>query len=82
MSNPLLIEKGKTYLTRSGKKVIIHDIKLTNSAGNKVTYPVKGIIIDKEKPYRTRYCIWSIDGVSDVVWGQRACDDITQTYQP
>ena len=63
-----MININKKY-TCNGKPVINLQINLKNSAGEMVTYPVKGTIVLSEKPWRTKYCIWSIDGIYDIVWG-------------
>lgn len=62
------IDKNKQY-TYNGKRVIIHDIVLYNSCGNEVTYPVKCTVIMNEKPRKTKFKIFSLDGREDVVWG-------------
>lgn len=56
------IDPNKTYRTRAGKRVIGLEIKMENSCGNEVTCPVKGSIVEKEKPFKTRYAIWTIGG--------------------
>lgn len=63
------IDVSKTY-TCGGKQVLGLQIVLYNSAGAKVTYPVKGSVVVREKPFKTEYRIWSIDGIADVVWGK------------
>jgi hypothetical protein len=57
-----VIDLTKKYRTASGKRVILHEIKEKNSAGEVVTFPVKGSIVIKEKPFKTRYDIWRMDG--------------------
>jgi hypothetical protein len=61
------IDPSKTYRTRSGKRVLNLEIVLHNSVGNEVTFPVKGTIITCEKPLRTAYGIWTLDGRSSVL---------------
>jgi len=61
------IDIAKPYKTQSGKRVIDLNIKLYNRIGNEVTFPVKGTVIVKEKPLRTRYQIWTLDGRSSVL---------------
>jgi hypothetical protein len=63
-----MIDITKKY-TCNGKRVVNLEIVLYNSVGNLVTYPVKGTIILSEEPWCTKYAIWSIDGIADVVWG-------------
>jgi hypothetical protein len=56
------IAPDKTYKTRSGHKVIGIDLKLYNSAGREVTFPIKGSIIRKGR--QPRYNIWTLNGLS------------------
>jgi hypothetical protein len=62
------IDPAKSY-TCGGKKVVNIHIELYNSAGEEVTYPVKGTVIIREKPLKTAYRIWTLNGIGDVVWG-------------
>lgn len=62
------IDPTKEYMCK-GKRVINLHIELYNSCGDEVTYPVKGNIVVREKPFKTEYCIWSLSGLADVVWG-------------
>ena len=64
-----MIDVTKKY-TCGGKQVFGLRIETHNSAGSVVTYPVKGSVLVQEKPRRVEYRIWSIDGVSEVVWGR------------
>jgi len=64
-----MIDLNKQYQTQDGKRVELHEIVLKNSCGRNVTYPVKGSIFLREKPRKTKYMIWSIDGIVDVVFG-------------
>ena len=61
------IDPGKKY-TCNGCRVINLSIQMTNSCGEGVTYPVKGTVVLREKPFLTDYCIWSLDGLDNVVW--------------
>ena len=61
------VDSKKTYKTKDGKDVIGLQIKLYNSIGNEVTFPVKGTIIDKKKPLKLRYQIWTLDGRCDIL---------------
>lgn len=63
------IDVTKTY-TCGGKRVTNLQIVRRNSAGEDVTYPVKGIVVMREKPYKGEFRIWSIDGRADIVWGK------------
>ena len=62
------IDPSKTH-TCGGKRVIGLKIELYNSAGQEVTYPVKGSVVVREKPLKLSFRIWSLDGREDVVWG-------------
>ena len=63
------IDPTKKY-TCGGNRVENITIVLHNSCGDEVTYPVKGTIILREKPLKTTFAIWSLDGRADVVWGK------------
>lgn len=54
-----MIDINKSYKTKSGKRVVGLCYKPFNSQGELVTYPIKGSIVEKEKPLRLRYEIWS-----------------------
>lgn len=73
-----MIDPKKKYRTRDGKRVINIHIEKYNSAGEEVTYPVKGTIIVREKPFKTDYAIWSPEGISDVVWGNHSERDLVE----
>jgi len=67
-----MIDKNKIYMTRNGRKVTIHEVKITSENGNLVTFPVKGTIDfsdinGKKKRGSKQYCIWTIDGRYDVL---------------
>ena len=62
------IDVNKTYKTRDGKRVEGLHIVLHNCCGHEVTYPVKGSIILKEKPRKTEFAIWSLDGKKNIVF--------------
>lgn len=61
------IDPAKQYRTKSGKRVIGLQIVLKNGTGAEVTFPVKGSIVTKEKPLRTLYHIWTLDGRASVL---------------
>ena len=63
------IDPSKQYRTREGKKVFGLRIKLHNSMGKEVTYPVKGSIA-MGKHRQPRYQIWSLDGKADIGFAQ------------
>ena len=56
------INLSDNYVTREGKRVINLHCVLHNSLGREVTFPIKGTVILKEKPYRTTYTIWTLEG--------------------
>ena len=60
-----MIDTTRSYTTRAGKRVVIHEVVLRNSVGALVTFPVKGSVIDVERGnprLKTRYNIWTLDG--------------------
>ena len=63
------IDLTKTYKTQSGNEVILHEIKLQNSCGNDVSYPVKGsiVFITPKERKKMKYNIWSLDGEYDLL---------------
>lgn len=63
------IDPSKSYLCGGCRVENLH-IKRLNSAGNEVTYPVKGAVVVRETPIKLENRIWSIDGRADVVWGR------------
>ena len=65
----MAIDITKKY-TCGGKRVVALQIVTHNACGQKVTYPVKGSVVVREKPLKLEYRIWSIDGIADVVWGK------------
>jgi hypothetical protein len=77
-----MIDINKQYKTRSGLEVDLHEIKLTNSIGKPVTYPVKGTILTNDKGRwghrKTMFMIWSIDGITDIVWGHNKDLDLIE----
>ena len=50
--------------TRDGRDVILHQYVPLNSAGESVTFPLKGSILNRTKSGRIKpeYTIWRIDG--------------------
>ena len=71
-----MIDLKKQYKTRNGLKVVLHEIKLKNSCGKNVTYPVKGTIY--HSPRKKEYMIWSIDGIIDVVFENNSHLDLVE----
>lgn len=71
-----MIDVTKRY-TCGGKRVINLQIVTHNSCGERVTYPVKGSVVVREKPLKLDYRIWSLDGEADVVWhkGENLVED-------
>lgn len=73
-----MIDITKPHRTKEGKRVIDLTYVPYNSCGNKVTYPIKGTIVVREKPRKLEYCIWSEDGRYDVVWGNHSEKDLVE----
>jgi len=74
-----MIDLGKIQTTRGGKRVIALRYVPRNSAGRKVTFPIKGTVIEREKPLRTSYQIWTEDGEVDPVWGRNPERDLVES---
>lgn len=58
------IDPNKKYFCSAGRVTNL-EIKLHNSNGDEVTFPVKGSIIVrtyKTKPPKLEYCAWTLDG--------------------
>ena len=55
------IDVTKKYKTRDGRRVVGLQIKMENSLGEEVTYPVKGAI-DNGPRKKMEYAIWTLDG--------------------
>jgi hypothetical protein len=53
--------------TVGGKRVIIHGYNKFNSCNNEVTFPLQGNIVLKEKPFKSKYTIWTNDGKNSVL---------------
>lgn len=60
------IDVDRPYRTRDGKMVINLNRVLHNSTGNEVTFPVKGTVVVREKPLRTEFHVWTLDGRADL----------------
>ena len=73
-----VVDCRKVYTTVSGKRVVDLRIQLYNGEGREVTYPVKGTVIEREKPLKVRYAIWTLTGLSDVVWNNRKEDNLKE----
>ena len=58
------IEAGKKYHLRGGLTCEVFEIRLYNSAGNRVTFPVKGHILRTTPTGRVKrdYNIWKLNG--------------------
>ncbi len=55
----------RTYLTRRGDRVVVHEFVPHNSAGAVVTYPIKGTIFYKGRARKKKYQIWTLEGRAD-----------------
>ena len=71
-----MIDINKPVQTKSGKRVVALSRIPFNSAGNKVTFPIKGTIVVNEKPLRTVFNIWTDDGINDPVMGYHSDLDL------
>ena len=71
-----MIDLNKKYKTQGGTEVVLYEIKLLNACGQTVTYPVKGSILEKGKP--PEFCIWSLEGEFDVIWGRSASKNLVE----
>lgn len=58
---------GREYRTRSGDRVVIHEVKPFNSAGGRVTFPVKGTVHWRGRARKKTYQIWTVDGRASVL---------------
>lgn len=63
-----MLDITKSIQTKDGKRVIGLKIVEKNGSGQKVTYPLKGSIVVREKPLKLEYCIWTLDGIYDIVF--------------
>lgn len=52
----------REYTTRSGDRVVLHGFVPYNSAGDLVSFPIKGTVIIKDHPRRKRNQIWNLQG--------------------
>lgn len=65
------IELTRQY-TCNGKRVINLRYVPYNSAGGKVTYPIKGSVVVRERPLKLQYRVWSLYGEDNVVFQNQA----------
>lgn len=69
----LMLDLTKEY-TCNGKRVVglryTPLVTCPNGTVIKVTYPIKGSIVAREKPMKLVNQTWSEDGVADIVWGK------------
>ncbi len=72
----LWIKPEQQYRTREGYRVIGLEVKLHNSTGHEVTYPVKGAITKERQGSGPRYSIWSLDGRANVLANKGHRDDL------
>ena len=68
-----MLDLTKEY-TCNGKRVVGLKyeplVACANGTVIKVSYPIKGTIVVREKPLKLAYQIWSEDGIADIVWGK------------
>lgn len=72
-----MIDINKEYKTRDGNVVINLEYIPFNSAGKRVTFPIKGTIV-YEKPRKLQYCIWTKDGKYDPTWSKEEGMDLVE----
>jgi hypothetical protein len=72
------VDNTHQYRTRSGNAVVIHETVLRNSAGQIVTFPVKGTVIDKANPRKKHMQIWTLDGRANVLGESK--DDVVDGF--
>jgi hypothetical protein len=63
----MTIDISKPYRTRSGLRVIGLCRTPRNSCGTLVTYPIKGTVVLRERPWRTKYAVWTDEGRAQAV---------------
>lgn len=74
-----MIDTTKSVKTLNNKRIIGLKRVPYNFLGELVTYPLKGSIVVREKPLKLEYCIWSDNGIFDVVWGNHPEKNIINT---
>lgn len=52
--------------TKSGKRIIGMRFRPFNDIGNPVTFPIKGSIVLREKPFKCTYQIWTVEGRASI----------------
>lgn len=57
------VDPTKEYWCGDKRVEHIH-IELHNGNGDEVTFPVKGIVVVRERPYKAEFHIWTLDGRS------------------
>ena len=62
----MTIDINKEYKTVDRKVVTNLQYVPYNSVGEKVTFPIKGTIILRQKPMKTMYTIWTEEGKHSV----------------
>ena len=66
-----MLDLSKKYMTLGGRAVTHLTYEPFNSAGEKVSYPIKGSIMPPAgKRIPPTYAIWSEDGITDLVCGK------------
>jgi hypothetical protein len=73
-----MIDISKKYKTRDGCSVEGLHIKTTNSAGRKVTFPLKGNVVIQKVYRKLHYCIWTEKGTFHVIDKKHDWDLIEQ----
>ncbi len=71
----------RKYHTRDGREVVLHEVVTHNSAGEEVTFPIKGTIIETLPSGRKKsaFEIWQMNGMN-MVFGPTPKDIIDLEY--
>jgi hypothetical protein len=56
----------RSYTTRNGDRVILHEFVPQNSLGDTVTFPIIGTIRFKGYPRKKKMQIWTLEGRADI----------------
>lgn len=62
-----MLDTAQYYITRSGRRVTIHEIVLRNSCGEEVTFPVKGSVQENKPRAKSEYQIFTLEGAACVL---------------
>jgi len=77
----MIIDPAKKYVNGKGQEVQNIQIVPRNSAGDLVTFPVKGSVVIRKKPLKLEYSIWTMEGISDPVWHHNSWEDLVEVTE-